>query len=297
MPHLLFILHLIGDFPMQRLAASLTGKRLRNRKWKPLLDAAAGSLLYMVPFALLPVLAGPAAQALLACGALFVAHLVIVSFQALLERNRDKNPVAALGSYLVGQLLHLPAILWSSVIIWGPNPLGTALMTEIASFTGLAWLPVHAARLASLLICASPTAVLVKLVLECVPKPQVEAVRTTVENGRPSLVLPEKKPFGNQSAAVASERHDPGMVIRSDAGMPKLNSGTLIGILERFLLLILGFSGQIGAIGFILAAKSLARFNQLNDREFAEKYLVGTLLSAFVALCCVVIVNGWFVSP
>ena len=42
--------------------------------------------------------------------------------------------------------------------------------------------------------------------------------------------------------------------------------------------------GQLGAIGFVLAAKSLARFKQLDDRDFAEKYLVGTLLSVLIAL-------------
>ena len=47
--------------------------------------------------------------------------------------------------------------------------------------------------------------------------------------------------------------------------------------------------GQYGAIGFVLTAKSLARFNQLNDQSFAEKYLVGTLLSSFLAIVCIAI--------
>ncbi|HOD90893.1 MAG TPA: DUF3307 domain-containing protein, partial [Thermotogota bacterium] len=36
---------------------------------------------------------------------------------------------------------------------------------------------------------------------------------------------------------------------------------------------------------FILTAKSLARFKQLNDRDFAEYYLIGTLFSVLIALC------------
>jgi hypothetical protein len=42
--------------------------------------------------------------------------------------------------------------------------------------------------------------------------------------------------------------------------------------------------GQYGAIGFILAAKAFTRFKALDDRPFAEYVLIGTLLSACLAL-------------
>jgi hypothetical protein len=66
-----------------------------------------------------------------------------------------------------------------------------------------------------------------------------------------------------------------------------VNSGYLIGILERIIILTLGLNGQLGTIGFVLAAKSLARFKQLEDQNFAEKYLVGTLLSVAISLLCI----------
>jgi len=37
-------------------------------------------------------------------------------------------------------------------------------------------------------------------------------------------------------------------------------------------------------VGWIIAAKSLARFKQLEDREFAEYFLVGTLASFLLAV-------------
>ena len=40
----------------------------------------------------------------------------------------------------------------------------------------------------------------------------------------------------------------------------------------------------IAAVGFVIAAKTLARFKQLDDRGFAEYYLLGTLASAAVAI-------------
>ena len=56
-------------------------------------------------------------------------------------------------------------------------------------------------------------------------------------------------------------------------------AGFVIGILERLIILTLGLLGEFGAVGLVLAAKGLARFEQLKDKNFAEKYLIGTLLA------------------
>jgi len=71
-------------------------------------------------------------------------------------------------------------------------------------------------------------------------------------------------------------------------GREVIKIGSWIGILEREIILILGLMGEYGAIGFVIAAKSLARHSQFNIPAFAEKYLIGTLLSAFIALICIV---------
>jgi hypothetical protein len=54
--------------------------------------------------------------------------------------------------------------------------------------------------------------------------------------------------------------------------------------MERLILITLVVTDAIAAMGFVLAAKSLARYQELNDREFAEYYLVGTLTSFSLAL-------------
>lgn len=61
-------------------------------------------------------------------------------------------------------------------------------------------------------------------------------------------------------------------------------AGRLIGILERTLVLALVLYGQWAAIMLLIAAKSIARFEELKVRRFAEYYLVGTLTSLLVAL-------------
>ncbi len=65
------------------------------------------------------------------------------------------------------------------------------------------------------------------------------------------------------------------------------NAGKYIGMLER--LLVFGFviTQQISAIGFLIAAKSVFRYNDLSratDRKLTEYILIGTLLSFTLAI-------------
>lgn len=61
-------------------------------------------------------------------------------------------------------------------------------------------------------------------------------------------------------------------------------AGRIIGKLERLIISVLVLAGQPGAIGFVLTAKSIARFKQFDDQGFAERYLVGTLASTAIAI-------------
>ncbi|MCE5207285.1 MAG: hypothetical protein LLG42_03130 [Chloroflexi bacterium] len=64
----------------------------------------------------------------------------------------------------------------------------------------------------------------------------------------------------------------------------EFNAGRVIGILERLLIYYFVLNAQYSAIGFILAAKSFTRFRELEKRTFAEYVLIGTLLSALLAM-------------
>ncbi len=64
----------------------------------------------------------------------------------------------------------------------------------------------------------------------------------------------------------------------------EFNRGRVIGMLERLLLYSFVLQAQYGAIGFVLAAKAFTRSKALDDRAFAEYVLIGTLLSAGLAL-------------
>ncbi|WP_172369158.1 DUF3307 domain-containing protein [Sporosarcina jiandibaonis] len=65
---------------------------------------------------------------------------------------------------------------------------------------------------------------------------------------------------------------------------PLHSRGKLIGYVERLLVISLTVVGAYPSIAFIIAAKSIARFKQLDDRNWAEYFLLGTLSSIFLGL-------------
>ncbi|MDN3632841.1 DUF3307 domain-containing protein [Vibrio lentus] len=61
--------------------------------------------------------------------------------------------------------------------------------------------------------------------------------------------------------------------------------GELIGYLERVLILTFTLVGSYAAVGFVLAAKSIFRFGELNrsdDRSMTEYVLIGSLISVVI---------------
>lgn len=68
------------------------------------------------------------------------------------------------------------------------------------------------------------------------------------------------------------------------AGAVEIARGRAIGVLERALAVTLVLLGEYGALGLIVAAKALARFRALDDREFAEYFLIGTLASLLLGV-------------
>lgn len=73
---------------------------------------------------------------------------------------------------------------------------------------------------------------------------------------------------------------------------PLRSRGKLIGYIERLLVIILTVIGSYSSIAFIIAAKSIARFKQLEDRSWAEYFLLGTLSSIFLGLVLGLAVQG-----
>lgn len=65
-------------------------------------------------------------------------------------------------------------------------------------------------------------------------------------------------------------------------------AGRVIGFIERMIMLYFLLIEQYSAVGLVLTAKSIARFEKISkDQGFAERYLIGTLLS----VACLILVK------
>lgn len=78
-------------------------------------------------------------------------------------------------------------------------------------------------------------------------------------------------------------QYEPTTANEEDIGHP--GAGSFIGVLERLIILVMLSQNQYGAIGFVLTAKSIARYNKIaEDPQFSEYYLLGTLLSMLLVI-------------
>lgn len=72
---------------------------------------------------------------------------------------------------------------------------------------------------------------------------------------------------------------------KGSQGLADKNAGRFIGTLERIIMVVLMSINQYSAVGLVLTAKSIARYDKISkDQEFAEYYLLGTLLSTLWAV-------------
>jgi hypothetical protein len=80
-----------------------------------------------------------------------------------------------------------------------------------------------------------------------------------------------------------------------DADNSLAHAGKWIGIVERVIVLILVLQNQYSAIGLLVTAKGIIRFNEKDRQEAKTEYLViGTLLSIGVAITTG-LVTRWFI--
>jgi hypothetical protein len=71
------------------------------------------------------------------------------------------------------------------------------------------------------------------------------------------------------------------------------NAGKWIGIIERIIILIFVLLNQYEAIGLLIAAKGIVRFNENNRPEIKTEYLlIGTLISIALAVITGIVVNS-----
>jgi hypothetical protein len=91
----------------------------------------------------------------------------------------------------------------------------------------------------------------------------------------PELVVP-------QQSSVTERPHR--VVTEASVDAVEFNRGRWIGNLERMILLVIVAEASYPAIAFLMAAKTFIRSKDLENREWAEYFLLGTLASITVSL-------------
>jgi hypothetical protein len=108
----------------------------------------------------------------------------------------------------------------------------------------------------------------------------------SIHQPKPSHVIHESKPPGKGALPSTSSSTHSTEIATEPLDVSEINRGRLIGNLERLILTIVVAAGSYAALAFLVAAKGLIRSEELQNRDFAEYFLVGSLSSALVALCC-----------
>ena len=277
----LVVSHLTADFVLQTEASVADRRGSGPRMWRALGLHGAIVGVCMAPFWL--AFGTPGLLALLLVA---VPHPFIDAAKTRLTELRKADPASTDWSpwpaafFLIDQGVHLALVFaawWAFLRDAALNPWFVDQVTQATS--GIAAADVHRAALVVIVVWALAVVngraarFLVPLLLPPDPRPGASA-------GSHSAVGYGVK-LGPLSGRIEPDRPEP--VEPSD------NVGAVVGILERLLVVILVFDHAELAIGLVVAAKTLARFKQLDERPFAEKYLVGTLASVTIAVASAIV--------
>ena len=266
---ILGIAHVIGDYLLQ-------WRKLAENKEKSGKALLLHGILYAAAMGLV-FLCAPFLRAFLVWGILVVSHWIIDCLRVKADK-RWNRPRARVISFCLDQLLHLGVI----VLCWffllrGQRTAG------LAALAARSWFRPVLLYTALLCVIWQPTAILVRKVLAMLPPPEEpkknseKSSADAAEAGQGEVPTKDEKPTEPEKPTALEE---------------DFRSGELIGKLERVIVAALVLSGAATAIGFVLTAKSVARFKQMeNNQNFAERYLVGTLLSVAVALAAALLVK------
>lgn len=126
-------------------------------------------------------------------------------------------------------------------------------------------------KLLAILILLKPADITIALLLE--------SFDFKKDNPKAAEVKENNEDEGLENSKVAEVKGN-----NKDDGLE--NAGSTIGKLERLVTYILASAGQFEAIGFILTAKSITRYEKIASSEY---YLIGTLASFLCAILMAVL--------
>jgi hypothetical protein len=273
---LILLAHVIGDFTFQF-------KGLAKAKDKNVKYLLVHLVIYMIPMTLVLMLYGNIGTFIMCFFIIMISHFIIDFLKSKLSKKYF-NAFSHNLFFIIDQGLHVLILL--AIAYWGLKENDYNWFTrDFISFLGNNG-DYYLAIILSILICLSPTSILIKHILTYVDVEINTNLKAKLEESLlKELDNNEKKKIEDQIKDLNDQLDNWNV----DSNSNKI--GSLIGKLERIVILILAIMNLYASIGLVFTAKSLARFKQLEDKDFAEKYLVGTLCSFLVTLILVYFVN------
>lgn len=262
------IAHFIGDYYLQT-------KHLAKIKDNLFRGVLQHSFIYCIPFLLIWIFTGLDVTLWISFLFICIIHLIIDAVKFLyktkiIKRIKIKSLIIKESTlYLVDQSIHLISIIIICFI--NRNVMITPLFHLEAFFQ---YINIDSHQLFQWI-----------LVLLIIGKPINISFKKLFTGLKPSdqLISQYNSTEIKLSAAAVDSSID--MNKKIVMGIEDKNAGQYIGFLERILIAIFLSIGQYASIGFIMTAKSIARYDKISkSQEFAEYYLVGTLASLIAAL-------------
>ena len=191
------------------------------------------------------------------------------------------NHLRTLGYFLLDQLLHIIIILITCTICFGIDTYDmTTIFIETKNFSPLY---VFLFLMIIFILATSVSGHIVKHIVGSLP--------SELANYEGELILRSEMVDVKERVQPTFENKFSEEYRYFTYSSPPRSRGKLIGYIERLLVIILTVIGAYPSIAFIIAAKSIARFKQLDDRNWAEYFLLGTLSSIFLGLVLGLIVQ------
>ncbi|WP_339238267.1 DUF3307 domain-containing protein [Oceanobacillus sp. FSL W7-1281] len=219
---------------------------------------------------------------------IIITHLLIDLLKIKFVDSLPKSPtdnMKKLGYFLADQVLHVMMILLTCFLFFHMT---IAEMTaSLLNLNGTSSLTLLNTALFFVIIYIWATSVsghIVKFIIGSLP--------SEFANFEGELTLKNQIAAGKEKIQPSTDNRFTEEYHYFTYSTPLRSRGKLIGYLERLLVILLTAAGAYQSIAFIIAAKSIARFKQLNDRNWAEYFLLGTLSSIFLGLVLGLVVQG-----
>ncbi|PKK40216.1 hypothetical protein ABB02_00503 [Clostridiaceae bacterium JG1575] len=242
---LLLLAHTLGDFYLQ-------GPTLSKAKAAGGRSLMLHAVLYGLPYAFVAFLHGGNRTLWLCAFWCTLFHGIIDWGKIAWQRREPRSPGRRPGLiFLLDQAVHALTILL------------TAFFVSQGAFQGEPW-PILTALLQSLSLTVRGV-LQWTLALLLIARPSNIAFVQLFSLYKPGDDLPRE--------------------VLLDIPKEKLKAGAMIGFLEKLISLLFLAQGQYMALGLVLTAKSIARYDRISrSASFAEYYLIGTLTSLILAL-------------